>query len=431
MRPLKIALLSSWYWEENRRHDNEAEGGATRQLAEAVAALGHEVVVLSQSARCKRLKKAQIGPLETWLSPRDQAAQSFSPPCATNGSKKTYSHRKVYSDALALRDFLARRGPFDVLWAHTEAPDGLVVAIAAQLGVKLPPVLRPGAGPALTIRKGRADLHRETSARPRLSPGRRASWPIPRWSPTFAPNMPARAIPPRTSRPRSTWFIPIFSALFFTRRRRARRLPGPMKDRVLFLGAINQAKGALVFLNALPKTEASKRSSIFAVIGDFTEHNKRFIQRWEETKEATRIQTLGARMEYLGQRQHLRGDSADQAGPRRRHSLALRRLLARAGRVAHSRPARHHHRPGRRGPAGPGRTSAGSSSRRNDPDSLARAIDVILSPDRALRRERPAPRPAPAPRILARSHRPPGRASSLRNRRLILDGLERIFLDED
>jgi glycosyltransferase involved in cell wall biosynthesis len=74
----------------------------------------------------------------------------------------------------------------------------------------------------------------------------------------------------------------------------------PMKDRVLFLGALNQTKGALVFLRALPRTEASKRSSTFVVIGDFTEENPRFLKRWEEEKEETRIKTLGARIEYLG-----------------------------------------------------------------------------------------------------------------------------------
>ena len=70
-----------------------------------------------------------------------------------------------------------------------------------------------------------------------------------------------------------------------------------MKDRVLFLGALNQGKGALVFLKALPKTQVSKRSSTFVVIGDFTENNPRFEKAWEDTKVSTRIQTLGARIE--------------------------------------------------------------------------------------------------------------------------------------
>ena len=74
-----------------------------------------------------------------------------------------------------------------------------------------------------------------------------------------------------------------------------------MHDRVLFLGALNVGKGAMAFLKSLPKTEMSKRTSVFAVIGDFTENNRRFIKRWEELQEQVRIQTLGARIEYLGE----------------------------------------------------------------------------------------------------------------------------------
>jgi glycosyltransferase involved in cell wall biosynthesis len=73
-----------------------------------------------------------------------------------------------------------------------------------------------------------------------------------------------------------------------------------MKDRVLFLGLLNQQKGAFVFLKAIAKTEAGKRNSIFAVAGDLTEYNKRFIKRWEAAREAARVQLSGARVEYLG-----------------------------------------------------------------------------------------------------------------------------------
>src|SRR5476651_864867 len=139
MRPLKIALLSRGYWLESQIH-YDGEGGALRQLAEAVAALGHEVIVLSQSSEVRKLKKVQIGALETWVSPRDKRRDFFTG-LRDKWAKGAYFHRKVYSDALDLRDFLAQRGPFDVIWAHAESPDGLITAIAARLGVKLPPVL--------------------------------------------------------------------------------------------------------------------------------------------------------------------------------------------------------------------------------------------------------------------------------------------------
>ena len=139
MRRLKIALLSRWYWEEERRHSSP-EGGPVRQLAEAVASLGHEVVVLSQSPNVAALEKSGIGSLEVWLFPRDRKRDFFTG-LRDKWAKQLYRHRKVYSDALALRDFLAQRGPFDILWAQTEEPDGLVAAIAARIGVSLPPTL--------------------------------------------------------------------------------------------------------------------------------------------------------------------------------------------------------------------------------------------------------------------------------------------------
>ena len=76
MTPLRIAFLSRWYWEENRRWAT-VEGGPTQQLAEAVAALGHEVIVLSQSPKVEELRRSQIGTLEVWLSPREKRRDFF------------------------------------------------------------------------------------------------------------------------------------------------------------------------------------------------------------------------------------------------------------------------------------------------------------------------------------------------------------------
>jgi len=294
MRPLKIALLSHWYWEES--HFHYEEGGATRQLAEAVAALGHEVVVLTQSPEVRKLKKIEIGTLETWASPREKHHDIFTA-LRDKMARKTYSHPKIYSDALYLREFLARRGPFDVLWAHAESPDGLITAIAARLGVKLPPVLlqiqslrhRFEKGAPVFIEKRPLDLAFRQASRILAS------------SEIIVDALLRYAGPGHTVediQAKVRLVYPNLQRAFF---RAAQEGPSaPMKDRVLFLGALNQHKGALVFLRALPKTEAGKRNSTFAIIGDFTEYNKRFIQRWDEAKEATRIKLLGARMEYLG-----------------------------------------------------------------------------------------------------------------------------------
>ena len=297
MRPLKIALLSRGYWLESQIHYADDEGGEIRQLAEAVAALGHEVVVLSQSSEVRKLKKIQIGALETWVSPRDKH-RSLLTALRDTAVRKTYAYPQVYSDALTLREFLARRGPFDVLWAHAESPDGLVAAIAAQLaGRKLPPVLlqiqalrcRFEKGAPVFIDKrplGLAFRH----ARRLLAPCEMVVGSLPRYA---GPGLTAADLQAKVR-----VVSPNLQLAFL---RAAQEGPSaPMTDRVLFLGALNQRKGAPVFMRAVPKTDAAKKVSTFIIIGDFTEYNRRFIRRWEQAQEALRVQLTGARVEYLG-----------------------------------------------------------------------------------------------------------------------------------
>jgi glycosyltransferase involved in cell wall biosynthesis len=297
MRPLKIALLSRSYWEENHHHDTE-EGGAIQQLAEAVAALGHEVIVLSQSPQTATLKKVKIGALETWLSPLEKP-RDFLTGWRDRWARKTYSHPKIYSDVQALRAFLARRGPFDVLWAQTEAPDGLVAAIAAQLGAKLPPVLvqiqalrqRFEKGTPVFIEKLPLGLAFRQATR-LIAPSELIANTLPRYT---GPGLTTAEILAKTA-----IVYPNLQRVFLRAAEEAGSWPEPMRDRVLFLGELNQRKGARIFLNALGKTETSARNGTFTILGDLTDPNPRFIRRWEELREATRRLLTGARMEFLG-----------------------------------------------------------------------------------------------------------------------------------
>lgn len=296
MRPLKIALLSRWYAEEDRRQGAEG-GGTTRQLAEAVAALGHEVVVLSQSIQVKTLEKSQIGMLEVWLSPRDKKRDFFTG-LRDKWAKQFYRHRKVYSDALALRDFLTRRGPFDVLWAQTEEPDGLVAAIAAQLGIALPPVL-------VQIQALRYDFDVGVpvfNEKPALGLAFRCATRILANSELVAHCLhhyaghftaeqlqaKVRVVHPNLRRQ----FLQTAEETAFSH--------APQANRVLFLGALNEGKGALVFMEALLKTEAAKKIGTFVVIGDFTEKNPRFALRWNKAVAKAREKLALAQLELFG-----------------------------------------------------------------------------------------------------------------------------------
>jgi glycosyltransferase involved in cell wall biosynthesis len=295
MPPLKIALLSHWYWEECRIQYDE-EGGSIRQLAEAMAGLGHEVVVLSQSPEVRKLRQIQLGTLETWVSPRGKSRSPFSA-LRDRLMRKKYSYEHAYSDARTLKEFLAKRGPFDVLWAQAESPDGLVVALARKLHVKLPPLLVQvqslrhrfeKSAPVLT-HKLPLDLAFRQASRI-LANSEMVAEMITRFA------GPGHSVEDLKAKTRVVY--PNLQRCFIDAGKMGPTEPLP--DRVLFLGELTQQKGALVFMKALGKTEASRRSSVFVVIGGFTEYNRRQIKRWEDAQEATRIKLFGARRESLG-----------------------------------------------------------------------------------------------------------------------------------
>jgi glycosyltransferase involved in cell wall biosynthesis len=377
MRPLKIALVSQWYWQESLHHHDDDEGGSARQLAEAVAALGNEVIVLTQSPDVRTLKQYPIGSLETWVSPRDRSRDLFTR-LRDWMARKSYSYSQIYSDALALRDFLAKRGPFDVIWAHSESPDGLAIAMAAKLGVKLPPVL-------LQVQALR---YRFTKAGPKFIETKPLQFAfscatrIVASSEMVAESILAYAGPGLSAealKAKTRIIYPNLQRAFFRATQETAHVAGPMQDRVLFVGTLEKPKGALIYLQAIPKTEASKRISTFALIGDFTECNRRNIKRWEEAQEQVRLKLPGAKMEYLGRvssYEVIRQIRLAQVvvvpslfDPFSRsvlEALALGRPVITTDRVGASQLVRDH--------------GCGVVVAPNDPDALARAIDVVLSP---------------------------------------------------
>jgi glycosyltransferase involved in cell wall biosynthesis len=297
MRPLKIALLSRWYWEEHRRA-GVPEGGMVQQLAEAVAALGHEVVVLSQSPEVRKLEKAQVGALETWLSPRDKKRDLVTG-LRDKWAKRTYKHRKVHTDALALRDFLAKRGPFDLLWAQCEEPDGLVAAIAAQRGIALPPILTQIHALRYRFENG-APVFTE---KPALGLAFRHATRI-----IANSELVARALTHYTGRGLTAEQLaakvrvvhPNLTRDFLAAREESPSGLGAERRRVLFFGALNETKGALIFVESYQKTAAAKTPTTFVVVGGLTEKNPEFTQRWEAALKAARGRLTFARLEFLG-----------------------------------------------------------------------------------------------------------------------------------
>ena len=374
---MKILLLSQFYWLESRFHFEE-EGGVVRQLAETLAGLGHEVVVLTQSSEVQKLKKIQVGRLETWASPRDQS-RNFMTGLRDRWARKTYGYGQVHSDVLALKEFLQRRGKFDVIWAHAESPDGLTVALAAQQGVKVPPMVLQVQALRVRYQNGAPVF---VDKRPLGLAFRRAKLILP-VSELIADNLLQYAPPGPAAaeelKAKIHVVYPNVQRAFLRAGEERPTVPGPMRDRILFLGALNQHKGAINFLRALPKTEASHRNSVFVVVGDFTEYNAKFIQRWETEKELARMQLTGARVEYLNRvsavevirqiklaRAVVIPSLYDAFARGVVEALLIGRPVITTERVGASPLVRDH--------------QCGIVMPPNDPDALARAIDIILSP---------------------------------------------------
>jgi glycosyltransferase involved in cell wall biosynthesis len=293
MRPLKIALLSRWYAEEHRRTGGT---GTVQELAEAVAALGHEVVVLSQSKSVGALEKAkpgEFGKLEVWLTPREKRRGGWTG-LRDRLAKRRYGHRKVVSDALDLRDFLAARGPFDVLWAQCEEPDGLVAAIAARMGVALPPTLTQIYALRYHFAQGRPVFTGHGALRAAFEQATRVladSELVAQRAETYA----GGELSGQVLRDKTKVAYHNLQQQFLAAAQSADSAPEP--GRVMFLGALNEKKGALVFLEAAARIDPAL-GAIFAVTGSTTEHNSAFDRAWATQLATTRAG--GVKLELLG-----------------------------------------------------------------------------------------------------------------------------------
>ena len=374
MRRLRIALLSRWYWEENRRAGTVA-GGPTQQLAEAVSDLGHEVIVLSQSPRVTELAASQIGSLEVWLSPREKRAD-FLTAMRDKWAKRTYAHRKVHSDVRDLAAFQERTGPFDVVWAHAEEPDGLVAAMARHEGVFLPPLLVQIQALRYRFEEGRPVFNQG----PALRLAFRGADRILANSELVAASMAAYAGGSLTAEKLRAKVRVVYPNLTDEIARAAGVTalePEPL--RVLFFGALNDKKGALTFLQAILHTAAEGEGAVFVVAGGTTAGNTRFDFRWEQALARVRESVPAAHLEILGRvsaeeaiRQIQRASVVVLPSLFDEFSRALVEVLALGRPVVSTRtvgawPLVEQHR-------------CGLIVEPNDSVALARAIDEVLRP---------------------------------------------------
>jgi glycosyltransferase involved in cell wall biosynthesis len=279
---MRIGLVSRWLENENRRG-----GGTVRQLAEAVQALGHEIVALTQHEGPEA--RVEIGKLQGWATSREQRRPGTY--AMDKLGKAITGHRKLVTDALALHAFLQREGPFDVLWAQCEEPDGLVAALASKLG-PMPPFFVHIF--ALRYRFGR---HGE----PRFTHRRVLGWTF-RKAALVAANSPmvAEAAIRHYGVPSGRIeVLPHNLTSQFLDNEAGEPAIDPDPDpRVLFLGAMNEKKGALVFAEAATHLARQWPTAKFVMAGGRTERNVSFDDR---LRVALARSGLGPRLEQPGQ----------------------------------------------------------------------------------------------------------------------------------
>ena len=123
---MKIAFISRWLFDEYRRYGG-GEGGGELQRAIAYKQMGHEVIALSQSPDVAGMQESELNGLRVILTPRWKRGTLLG--IADKLAKPFTRHRKLFTDAWFLCKFLKEYGPFDLVEAQCEEPDGLVVAV--------------------------------------------------------------------------------------------------------------------------------------------------------------------------------------------------------------------------------------------------------------------------------------------------------------
>jgi len=291
---MRIGLIASPLHGEIHRHG----GGPLTDLVLALRERGHDITVLSQHDS-DSTEEGELAGLPARLVPakRREAGALL----GDKVFKYLSGERKVLSDARRIARFIADRGPFDVVWAICEAPDGLAAGLAKKFFLRkrpdFPPLLitvqairwRSGRKPRTfqpeTVRFQRvAGLKRGflraelVAANSRLTGG----WLRKHYG---------------VSKERLAYYPVNFSRQFL------KLLPEPLVEvapdaPIVFFGALNPTKGPDIFLEAAARlVETEKINRPFVMIGGKTEKNPAFDHRLERLRQDPGLQD---RLELTG-----------------------------------------------------------------------------------------------------------------------------------
>ncbi|MCC7518728.1 MAG: glycosyltransferase family 4 protein [Verrucomicrobiae bacterium] len=281
---MRVAVLHRSL-EAEIRHLGE-EGGTSLQLLLALRDLGVEVLALTQSPHPERFADGKIGglPAVVWHETRRDPGLAL----LDKGIKLIYHHRKLATDTQRARRALAERGPFDVVWAYSEEPDGLVAGVLRALGNRIPLVIGIQA-----LRYGFQDGRPHFIEKRSLQFGFRRARRIVANSPMVAEDLRRHY---GVAQEKLTW-IPHNLTRRFLRSIEAPQLRRSGSPTVLFLGAINEKKGADVFLDAAARLSRERPDLLFRMIGGVTDPRAAWSRAW-----AQRVARggLGPRLAQLG-----------------------------------------------------------------------------------------------------------------------------------
>lgn len=283
---MKVLMVSRWLWEERRRNGDSP--GFFGELAQAIVAKGVDLTLLSQANDAGFVPDPRpVDGLNVHVFTRDGRTAALAP--FDKIVKRWGGYRKAVTDASIIRRFALRHGPFDVIVAQCEEPDGLACAIASLPG-GLPPLVTQVHDLRYEFRTEGVRFIRKSSL-------------------GFVFKRSARVI--ANSIPTARWLHKEYAvpedkigqcrihltAPFLAQAVRDSLAPATGNPRILFLGALNEKKGADVFLFAASLAAPDLPGAIFVVVGPETSDDQEYR---ELIKGFAKNPALANRLEMLG-----------------------------------------------------------------------------------------------------------------------------------
>lgn len=260
---MKILMVSRWFWEERRR--NGGHPGFFGELAQAVAAKGVDVTILSQADEAG-LTPEPRPPKDLKVHVFSREGRSLRQAALDKIMKPWAGYRKAATDAAIIGRFAKKHGPFEAIVAQCEEPDGIACALAAVRD-GLPPLITQvhdlryqfGENGLRFAQKSSLCFVFRHSARVVANSQQTAAWL------------------------RSEYGVPEnklgqcrihLTAPFL--KRAAEPAPEPEGQRILFLGALNYKKAPDIFLRAAILLSPDMPGASFALVGGTTAEDRAF-----------------------------------------------------------------------------------------------------------------------------------------------------------